>query len=73
MHSAPTWRELNLIGRARLDAEKFAAVSSPGTAIYVSRETLATLFAWPDDASLTGFHRTQEGFAYKGHPIKGTA
>lgn len=42
----------------------------PGQAIHLHGDAASALFAWPDDASLCGFERTHEGFAFRGHPVR---
>ncbi len=67
----PTWHDLDLIARARLRCDRADQLPVDAT-LYVRREELEALFRWPDDASLSGFQRTHEGFAFRGRAIRGT-
>lgn len=66
----PSMRDLDVIGRARLHAERMAGSLKPGQAIHLHGDAASALFAWPDEASLCGFERTHEGFAFRGHPVR---
>lgn len=66
----PSLRELDHICRARLSVARVAEVARDDQTLYVTREELVAMLRYPDDASLVGFTRTHDGFAYLGRPVK---
>lgn len=67
---APSWAELDLIGRAWITAHATASSLPAGAAIYVTSAQLAAMVRWPADTLLSGFEKSDGGFSYRGHPVK---